>query len=76
MVIEFTESLQVGENGIGAENADSSENPELTNGAERENVVKDSVSEICRKMAGLPESDKPAASHLTISEKSQTSTFS
>jgi len=33
--------------------------------AERENVVKDSVSEICRKMAGLPESLKPAANHLT-----------
>jgi len=33
-ISEFTESLQVGENGIGAENADLSENPELTNDSE------------------------------------------
>lgn len=33
--------------------------------ADRENIHKDSVSEICRKMAELPESDKPSANHLT-----------
>jgi plasmid maintenance system antidote protein VapI len=33
--------------------------------AEKVAVHKDSVSEICRKMADLPESDKPVAAHLT-----------
>ena len=33
--------------------------------AGRENIHKDTVNAICRKMANLPESDKPAASHLT-----------
>lgn len=32
--------------------------------AEREEIHKDTVSEICRKMAELPESDKPSADHL------------
>ena len=41
-VIEFTELLQVGENGIGAENGDSSENPELANEGDREfEVIED-----------------------------------
>jgi transcriptional regulator with XRE-family HTH domain/predicted DNA-binding protein YlxM (UPF0122 family) len=33
--------------------------------AERENVTKETVSQICQKMADLPESDKPTANHLT-----------
>jgi len=33
--------------------------------AERENVTKETVSQICQKMAELSESDKPVASHLT-----------
>jgi len=33
--------------------------------AERCDCHKDTVSEICRKMADLPKSDKPAADHLT-----------
>ena len=37
-VIEFLNSLQVGENGIGAENADSSENPELTQDIEQATI--------------------------------------
>ena len=32
--------------------------------AETVGVHKDTVSEICRKMADLPESDKPYANHL------------
>ena len=33
--------------------------------AERENVTKETVSQICQKMAELSESDKPVANHLT-----------
>ena len=33
--------------------------------AKKEEVHKDTVSEICREMADLPKSDKPAAEHLT-----------
>jgi len=33
--------------------------------SDRENVAKSQVNEICSKMAELPESNKPAASHLT-----------
>ena len=40
-ISEFTELLQVGENGIGAENADLSENPELTNDSENREFDED-----------------------------------
>lgn len=33
--------------------------------AEREDCTKETVSQICQKMAELPKSDKPAAEHLT-----------
>jgi hypothetical protein len=60
-VIEFVKNLQLITNGIGAENDKPSENPELTNGADRENVTHQAVDKILQQMAGLPESDKPVA---------------
>jgi hypothetical protein len=61
MVIEFFDFLQSSAFGIGAENGQPSENPELTNGADRENVTHQAVDKILQQMAGLPEVVKPVA---------------
>jgi hypothetical protein len=65
IIHEFTNSIQVIPNGTDAEMYNPSENPELTNGAERENVTHQAVDKILQQMAGLPEVAKPAANHLT-----------